>query len=372
MILYYFVQEGDVMRRIVSISVLLVSLCSVLYAQVDLQPIVNIKLNKSESVTVKQLKSRVEIYKKQMGITSFTLDQKKEILDALIDERLVLQAAAKDGIVLTDSQVNKYFLDNISSQVGKNVTEQEFAALVKEQTNLNLDDFMVGQVGMNVADYKLYLKNQLIAQQYIMAKRPDVMSNASPTDTEVRSYYEMNKTSFVQSDILKLFLVIVPKGSDSNAALQKAKSIMEEVKSSKITLQELKAKAKDDTTGMQAGDMYVSKTQNAAQQLGIDYESLLSMFTKQIGFYSDINETTSDYQFYTIRERYDARMLTLSDIVQPDTTVTVYEYIKNTLAQQKQALAFTEATTEVTASLRTPENYQMLKTGEALDKLLEW
>ena len=53
------------MKRIVSISVLLVSLCSVLYAQVDLQPIVNIKLNKSESITVKQLKTRVEIYKKQ-------------------------------------------------------------------------------------------------------------------------------------------------------------------------------------------------------------------------------------------------------------------------------------------------------------------
>jgi len=360
------------MKRIVSISVLLVSLCSVLYAQVDLQPIVNIKLNKSESITVKQLKTRVEIYKKQMGIATFTLDQKKEILNALIDERLVLQAAAKDGISLTDSQVNKYFLDNISSQVGKTVTEQEFAALVKEQANMSLDDFMISQVGMNVSEYKLYLKNQLIAQQYIMAKRPDVITSAAPTDNEVRSYYEMNKTSFVQSDILKLFLVLVPKNNDSAAALTKTKTLMDDVKSSKITLAELRETAKADTSGLQAGDMYVSKTQNAAQQLGIDYQSLLSMFSKQIGFYSDINETDNDYQFYTIRERYDARMLTLSDIVQPDTTVTVYEYIKNTLAQQKQAEGFTTATTEVTAALRTPENYQMLKTGEALDKLLEW
>lgn len=360
------------MKRIVSISVLLVSLCSVLYAQVDLQPIVNIKLNKSESITVKQLKARVEIYKKQTGIASFTADQKKEILNALIDERLVLQAAAKDGITLTDSQVNKYFLDNISSQVGKPITEQEFAALVKEQTNLSLDDFMMGQVGMNVSEYKLYLKNQLIAQQYIMAKRPDVLTSAAPTDNEVRSYYEMNKTSFVQSDILKLFLVLVPKNNDAAAALAKTKTLMDDVKSSKITLVELRETAKADTSGLQAGDMYVSKTQNAAQQLGIDYQSLLSMFSKQIGFYSDINETDNDYQFYTIRERYDARMLTLSDIVQPDTTVTVYEYIKNTLAQQKQAEGFSTATTEITAALRTPENYQMLKTGEALDKLLEW
>ncbi len=360
------------MRRIVSISVVLAGLCAVLYAQVDLQPIVNIKLNKSESITVKQLKARVEIYKKQMGLSTFTLDQKKEVLEALIDEKLVLQAAAKDGITLTDTQVNKYFLDNISSQVGKTVTEQEFAALVKEQTKLSLDDFMMSQVGMNVADYKSYLKNQLIAQQYIMSKKPDVVSSAAPTDSEVRSYYEMNKTSFVQSDILKLFLVLVPKNNDAPAALEKIKSIMTEVKSSKVTLAELKTRAKADTTGMQAGDMYVSKTQTAAQQLGIDYQSLLSMFTKEIGFYSDINETADDYQFYTIRERYDARMLSLSDIVQPDTTVTVYEYIKNTIAQQKQAQSFSDATNEITASLRIPENYQMLKTGEALDKLLEW
>ncbi len=360
------------MKRIVSISVVLFSLYSVLYAQVDLQPIVNIKINKSESITVKQLKARVEIYKKQTGNAAFTVEQKKEILNALIDERLVLQAAAKEGIGLTDTQVNKYFLENISSQVGKNITEQEFAALVKEQTNMSLDDFMNNQVGMNVADYKAYLKNQLIAQQYINAKRPDAIANSAPTDNEVRSYYEMNKTSFVQSDILKLFLVLVPKTNDSNAALTKITSLMNDLKTSKITLTELRDKAKAEPSGLQAGDMYVSKTQNAAQQLGIDYKTLLSMFSQQIGFYSDINETANDYQFYMIRDRYDARMLTLSDIVQPDTTITVYEYIKNILAQQKQAQAFAAATAELTASLRTPENYQMLKTGEALDKLLEW
>lgn len=360
------------MKRIVSVSVFLVSFCAALFAQVDLQPIVNIKLNKSESITVKQLKVRVEIYQKQSGMTSFTIDQKKEILNALIDEKLVLQAAAKAGISLSDSQVNQYFLDTISNQVGKTVTEQEFAALVKDQTNMSLDDFMYAQVGMTISEYKLYLKNQLIAQQFIMSKKPDLINSVAPTDNEVRAYYEMNKTSFVQSDILKLFLVIVPKASDSAAALSKTEGLLDELKSSKVSLKDLKTRANAASSGMQAGDMYVSKTQNAAQQLGIDYQSLLSMFSKENGFFSDINETNTDYQFYTIQDRYDAKMLTLSDIVQPDTTVTVYEYIKNILSQQKQSEAFASTTSEVTATLRVPENYQMLKSGEALDKLLEW
>jgi len=108
-----------------------------LFAQNDLQPLATIKLNKTESVTLKQLKARCEVYKKQTGLTSFTLDQKKEILDALIDEKLILQAAAKQGISLTDSQTQELYLKSLANQVGAAITEQQFASIVKEQKKKN-------------------------------------------------------------------------------------------------------------------------------------------------------------------------------------------------------------------------------------------
>ena len=93
------------MKRIISICAAAVISISAVFAQSNLQPLATIKLNKakSEVITIKVLKARCDVYKKQFNTQSFTLDQKKEILNNLIDEKLILQAAAKAGISITDS-----------------------------------------------------------------------------------------------------------------------------------------------------------------------------------------------------------------------------------------------------------------------------
>ena len=64
-------------------------------------------------------------------------------------------------------------------------------------------------------------------------------------------------------------------------------------------------------------------------------------------------------------------MLTLSDVVQPDSNVIVYDYIREVLTAEKQTIYFSQAVQEVTDSLRTPSNFQMVRTGDALNSLLE-
>ena len=65
-------------------------------------------------------------------------------------------------------------------------------------------------------------------------------------------------------------------------------------------------------------------------------------------------------------------MLGISDIVQPDTTVTVYDYIRSSLTQQKQQIYIQQAVVEISKQLNTAENVERKKTGAALDKLLDW
>lgn len=349
--------------------VLVVS-CTAVFAQSDLQPLATIKLNKTESVTLKQLKSRAEIYKKQTGLTSFTMDQKKEILDSLIDERLVLQAAAKAGMVLTESQGNELFLQSLASFVGQSISEADYAAVVKSQTGLTMDQFFMEQVAMNVADYKTFLKNQYIAQQYVLMQKQAEFNNISATDAEIRAYYELNKASLVQSDMLKAFLVVVPKDKDAAKAKALIDQLYSDYKSNKLTFDQLTVKAQAKDSGFQAGDILLAKNASIATQLGIDYTTLLNIFQKNVGTVSDVIDATDEYEFFIVREKYDAKILTLSDSVQPGTNVTVYEYIKSGLTNQKQSEYLPQATKEVTESLRTAENYQMVKTGDALDKLL--
>ncbi len=361
------------MKRFMALCIVAVSSLSFVFAQNDLQPLVTIKLNKTESITLKQLKDRVATYAKQSGVADFTVEQKKEILDSMIDERLVVQAATKAGINITDSMVDQAFLQSISAQVGANVTEQQFAEIVRSQSGMSLNEYFQMQVGMDLDEYKDYFKSQLIAQQYVVSeKQAELQQNSNVTDAEIRSFFEINKASFVQNDILKLFLVVVPKGSDAAAAKKLAGELHSELKSGKVTYDELRLRMQQPTAGFQAGDMYLSKGTLAAQQLGMDYDTLLTLFTRNVGHFEDVTETQTDFQFYVIQEKYGAKLLNLDDVVQPDTTVTVYEYIRSQLSQQKQAGAFATVVAEVTESLRTSENYQMLKTDSALNALLDW
>ncbi len=361
------------MKRLLVLVLVALTTLAFANAQSDLQPLVTVKLNRTESITLKQLKDRVATYEKQTGLNTFTVEQKREILDSMIDEKLVVQAATKAGITITDSMVDQAFLQSISAQVGANITEQQFAAIIREQSGMSLDEYFEMQVGMNLAEYKDYFKSQLIAQQYVLATRQEeLQQNANVTDAEIRSFFEINKSSFVQNDILKLFLVVVPKGNDTAAAKKLASELHSDLKSNDTTYEALRLRMQQPDAGFQAGDMFLSKGTAAAQQLGMDYETLLDLFTRNVGHFDDITETQTDFQFFVVQDKYDAKLLNLDDVVQPDTTVTVYEYIRSQLSQQKQAAAFATVVSEVTESLRTKENFQMLKTDSALNELLDW
>lgn len=357
------------MKKLLLAATLAISMAFGAFAQSDLQPLAVVKLTKSETITLKQLKNRVETYQKQNNAASFTVEQKKEILDAMIDEKLVVQAAQKAGLTITDTQVNQYFLQNVSQQVGRSVTESEFSEIVKKQTGQSLDEFMKAQVGMGVADYKAYLKNQLIAQQYVLQQKQGEISKLAPTDEDIRKFYDLNKASFVQNDMVKLFLVVVPKGDNAAGAKIKAEALLKGAKDKSLSYDKIKA---DSGKDYQGGDLLIGKTAQHAQQLGISYNDLLELFTRDIGYMSKLNETETDFQFYVVRQKYTAKMLTISDLVQPETTITVYDYIKQNLTNQMQSQALISAVQDITKSLRTPSNFEYKQKEEKLKKLLNW
>lgn len=358
------------MKHNIAIALLLFISCA-LFAQADLQVLAIIKLNKNEPITLRQLKIRVESYQKQRGSPLNTEDRKK-VLEAMIQEKLVIQAAANAGINVTDSMVDQYFLQSVSQSVGKQVTESEFAELIKQNTNMSLDDYMKQQSGMNVSEYKGYLKNQLIAQQYVVSQKKDEIQKIAPSDEEIRGFYELNKTSFVWSDMLKMFLVVVPKAKDTEKARKKANELFEGLKNKKMTIAQITTESKKEKSIFQAGELLLNKNQQSAQQLGVSYAELLELFKKDIGFVSTIVEQDTNFQFYTVIKKYDAKMLALSDIVRPETTTTVYDYVKQSLGQQKQMEFLTSAATEIAKSLDTSGNVERKKTGGDLDKILSW
>ena len=362
-------------RFTVFCCMLMISAASV-FAQSDLQVLAVIKLNRSESITVKQLKTRVGVYEKQAGRV-LTVDERRQTLDALISEKLINQAAQKAGISIPDSTVNQNFLQSMSQMIGRNdtLTEQELNAVVRQQTKMSLDEFMKQQAGMSIAEYKDYLKAQITAQQYIQQQREAELRNVKPTDEDIRSFYEMNKANFVWSDMLRLFLVIVPKGSSPDDAKVKATEMWNTLKNAKdpsSVRTQIRVRAQAEKSGFQAGEMLINKTETSAVKLGISYRVLLELFSRTPGYISDVQDNETNYQFYSIVEKYDAKLLGLSDVVYPGTTITVYNYIKDQLGRQQQMAYMYKAVNEIAKSLDVSENVDRKKTGAELDKLLSW
>lgn len=357
-------------RFAIALFTLLMS--AAVFAQSDLQVLAVVKLNKNEPITVKQIKTRVEMYEKQRG-ASLSVDDRKKVLDALIQEKLVLQAAQKAGLTLTDSVVEKMFVQQLSAQlVGRTVTQSELEQFVKQQTNLSLDEFMKQQIGMSVAEYKTYLKNQTLVQQYIFSQRENELKSVAPTDDEIRSFYELNKSSFVWTDMMKLFLVVVPKGEDAEAARAKANDLYTKLKDKKMSVNQLTVESKKENSGFQSGEIIINKNATSAQQLGISYTDLISLFGNEKDYLASVSEFDTHFQFYMVVKKYDAKMLGLSDVVQPDSTTTVYDYIRSTLGEQKVMQYYTVAAQEIAVGLDTEENVERKKTGDALTKLLSW
>lgn len=364
------------MKRFAIVTTLLLTFAAGAFAQADLQPLAVVKLNKSETITLRQLKSRVEFVEKQYegyGMKrSMSVADKRTVLDSLISEKLIAQAATKEGLAISDSQVDAAFLSTFSQQLGQQVTEAQLNELLQEQMGMSLSDYLKENAGMTVPEYKAYLKSQLVAQQYVYAKKQNELQQVAATDEEIRKAYDLNKSTFVWNDMIKLFLVIVPKSTNSSEAQALATNLRNQYVKDKNSAGSIKNSA-DNNKKYRAGDLIVAKTAQQAQQLGWTYDKIIELFGNKVDYVSDITETENDFQFYAVLQKYDAKLLSLSDIVQPETTITVYDYIKNNLTQQKQSQYFTAAAQEIAKGLDTPENVDRKKTGEALDKLLlDW
>ena len=359
------------MKKIIAVLSILMLTSFAVFAQSDIQPIAVVKLNKNESITLKQLKTRCATYEKQIGRT-LTVDERKQVLDTLIEEALVVQAATKAGIAIPDSAVDQYFAQSMSQSLGVNVTEKDLEELLKKQQGKTLDEVLTEQTGMNKADYKKHLKNVLLMQQYVVQKNQAEIQKVAATDEEIRMAYESNKSSFVWNDMVKMLLVIVPKGSNPDAAKQKTTDFLTKYKAKTLTAEQIAVQSQAENSGFQAGLGVFPKTEAAAAGIGMPLQNLIFVFSQGEGYTSDVEETANDYRFISVIKKYDAKMLAIGDLVQPETTVTVYDYIRANLTQQKQQIYMNNAATTLAKELHTAENVDMKKTGDALNKLLDW
>jgi len=324
------------------------------FSQAGLQPAATVNLIRTEPVTVGQLKVEVERMEKVSGRT-LSQPERLQVLDVMINERLVMQAAERDRVLLTDNELNQQinqFRATMAQQIGRQPTDAEFAQAVMSES------------GLDVPTFRDQLRRQLIVQKYLMAKKGDIIQGVKiPTDDDIAAEFALRKAELVRPDTIRFNMIQVPYGADAAArarARTLADSLVREINNDPSKFDEVAARSVAPNSGFQAGDAgYLPRNTEARQYAGQAFMD--TAFSLRQGQVSRLIEGQQGFQIVKITENYASKQLELTDIFQMGSRVTVRDYIGQFLLNQRQQAALVKASEELVAELRAGRSFQVFE-----------
>ncbi|MCL2800680.1 MAG: peptidylprolyl isomerase [Treponema sp.] len=324
------------------------------FAQANLQTAATVNLVRTEQITVGQLRAEVERMQRSTNRT-LTQQERLQVLDVMINERLVLQAAERDRQTISEQEVNQQlqqFRNQMAQQLGRQPTDAEFAQAVQNES------------GLNVSEFSAQLRRQMTVQKYLLWKKKDLFDSIRPpTDAEIAAEYTIRRTELVRPDTIRFTMIQVPYGADA-ASRQRARtladSLVREINNDPSKFDEVATRSVAPNSGYQAGDAgYIPRNADARQVLGQPFLDVA--FALRQGQVSRLIEGQQGFQIIKVTESYASRQLELTDILQLGTAITVRDYIGQFLLNQRQQAILTQASNELIAELRTGRTFTVLE-----------
>ncbi len=324
------------------------------FSQSNLQPAATVNLTKTEVITVGQLRTEVQRMEKASGKT-LNKSERLQVLDVMINERLVIQAAERDRIMVTENEVNQQIqqLRNVlAQQLGRQPTDAEFTQAVMNES------------GLDVPAFKEQLRRQLIVQKYLMSKKGDLINSIKmPTEEDIISEYALLKGELVRPETIRCNMIQVSYGPDA-ASRSKAKtlaeSLVKEINNDPAKFDEVAQRSVAPNSGYQAGDAgYLPRNQEARKLVGQTFMD--TAFSLKQGQVSKLIEGQQGFQIIKITENYAGKQLELTDVLQLGTRITVRDYIGQGLLNQRQQAVLKQASEEIVKDLRSGKTFTIFE-----------
>jgi len=324
------------------------------FSQADLQPAATVNLIRTEPITVRQLRTEVVRMEQATGRT-LTQAERLQVLDVMINERLVLQAAERDRITVTENEVNQQIQQlrgGMAQQLGRQPTDAEFAQAVMNES------------GLDVSSFREQLRRQMIVQKFLLAKKgPLIESVRVPTDAEILAEYNLLRSELVRPETIRISMIQVPYGSDAASrtrARTLADSLVREINNDPSKFDEVAARSVSPNSGFQAGDAgYLPRNQEARALVGQAFMD--AAFSLRQGQVSRLIEGLQGFQILKVTENYAVRNLELNDIMQLGTRITVRDYLGQLMLNQRQQAVLAQASQELVSELRTGRTFQVFE-----------
>jgi len=246
------------------------------------------KVNKKE-IYRQELKNISEGYKKQTNKEKITEEDKKYLLERIIQNYLLIEEAEEQDIKVPEQMLENNLQQYYQAYKG----EENFKNMLKTN-NIPFDDF------------KKKLESDLKAQLIINL---EVENNVNISDDEMKKYFENNKKKMKTQESVKASHILVStKEMEENEAKEKIEKISEEV--NKDNFSELAKKYSDCPSKENGGDLgFFSKGkmdpvfENAAFDLDID--EISSPVKTNFGYhiiYKKDHNAEKDLQFEDVKD----------------------------------------------------------------------
>ncbi|MFW5800880.1 MAG: peptidyl-prolyl cis-trans isomerase [Spirochaeta sp.] len=315
---------------------------STLSAQVLDTPVATVRLTETSVISQRQLREDVRVFEQQLR-QSLSEQQRREVLDAKINEILLKQGAQRENIQVTDSEVNSA-INQQRSQLGAQVSDAQFRQLVENQT------------GMNYEQYRQEIRNTLIQQRFVAQEKQDIFDQLEePSDDEIQSVYEENETSFINPSMRGFTHIFFDtRNADDEKAdelRQRADSLYREIRNGDRTFQQAVNYA-NDSNDIQAGDFgYIQRGDEQAQNL-LGQDFIDAVFRLEVEQVSRVIESNLGYHIVRVTDSRSPRLLGLEDPVYPGQSLTVRQHISQYIMQEEQQGLLERALEELVSELR--------------------
>jgi peptidyl-prolyl cis-trans isomerase SurA len=272
--------------RFIRITLLLV-FCMMCNETLNAQQVIDkvVAVVGGEAIFLSELQNETQMYALQNQVDPKTPDLQKKVLDAMINDRLILAKAIEDSVTVTDDEVQQQLNDRIKEIIQQYGSE----ARVEELYGMPISRMK--------REFRETMKNQLLKTKLQRLKFGDI----TVSRPEVEEFFEQYRDSLpsVPEEVEVSHIYMAPKVSAGvkQAAYQKAKTILDSIKAGGDFATFAKRYSEDPGSSAHGGDLGWARRGDFVKE----FEE--ATFALKPGQLSDVVETALGYHIIQLLDR---------------------------------------------------------------------
>ncbi len=218
--------------------------------------------------------------------------QRAELLDRLIRQKLLLEAALTLKIQVTDAEIEKYIQDfKTKFQIA---SDEELKKLLSRD-------------GLTIIAYRERIQRDLMAEKLVMGR---ILPRLQVRDSDIQKFYEENRdqlpTKADRISLSRIFIAFKPTDEDKKVTANTVNQALEEIRSDKTQFEDVARRiTSKDNPDSQTGSLIET---TPAEILTYPAEFLTVLAKLKAGKVSEPIETEAGFHLFLIETRTDEKI----------------------------------------------------------------